>query len=244
VEGSPSVPFKGVWQALDAATKMQQPRVVTLVCGDPDAVGDAPADEIVGPLSAQQMADLYRRTDVVLKLSRVEGMYGPPLEAFHMGATVVTTPVTGHEEYVRHDENGLVVGWDDLHGTARALDLLARDRRLLHDLRCGALETARAWPDWSQSSRLMALALRRVLAEPAGAGAGIGARLTSDIVSSLADEQLAQRTIEVERAIQRDLFSQKAWRYALKARRQLDRVRALRQRGMRPLRWLGRRLRR
>ena len=72
---------------------------------------------------------------MVLKLSRVEGMYGPPLEGFHMGATCVTTPVTGHEEYVEHGWNGLVVDWDDARGTARQLDLLARDRRLLHFLR-------------------------------------------------------------------------------------------------------------
>ena len=33
------------------------------------------------------MADLYAQTDVVLKLSSVEGMFGPPLEGFHRGAT-------------------------------------------------------------------------------------------------------------------------------------------------------------
>ena len=71
----------------------------------------------------------------MLKLSRVEGMFGPPLEGFHMGATCVVTAVTGHEEYVEHGVNGLVVDWDDPRGTARALDLLARDRALLHCLR-------------------------------------------------------------------------------------------------------------
>ena len=54
----------------------------------------------------------------MLKLSRVEGMFGPPLEGFHMGATCVVTAVTGHEEYVEHGENGLVVEWDDPAGSA------------------------------------------------------------------------------------------------------------------------------
>ena len=45
-----------------------------------------------------------------------------------MGATCVTTAVTGHDEYVEHGRNALVVDWDDLRGTARQLDLLARDR--------------------------------------------------------------------------------------------------------------------
>ena len=89
------------------------------------------------------MAELYADTDVVLKLSSVEGMFGPPLEGFHRGATCVVTPVTGHEEYVEHGYNGLLTDWDDLRGTARQLDLLARDRALLHFLRTNALETAR-----------------------------------------------------------------------------------------------------
>ena len=71
----------------------------------------------------------------MLKLSSVEGMFGPPLEGFHRGATCVVTPVTGHEEYVEHGWNGLLTDWDDLRGTARQLDLLARDRELLHFLR-------------------------------------------------------------------------------------------------------------
>ena len=101
----------------------------------------------------------YADTDVVLKLSRVEGMFGPPLEGFHMGATCVTTPVTGHDEFVEHGFNGLVTDWDDVRGTARALDLLARDRRLLHYLRTNAWLTARGWPGWQQSGDFMAAAL-------------------------------------------------------------------------------------
>ena len=100
------------------------------------------------------MARLYAETDVVLKLSRVEGMFGPPLEGFHRGATCVVTPVTGHDEYVEHGWNGLVVDWDDPRGTARMLDLLARDRALLHFLRTNALATARGWPSWEQSRRV------------------------------------------------------------------------------------------
>ena len=67
-----------------------------------------------------------------------------------MGATCVVTAVTGHEEYVEHGWNGLVVDWDDPRGTARPLDLLASDPRALHFLRMNALATARAWPSGSR----------------------------------------------------------------------------------------------
>jgi O-antigen biosynthesis protein len=103
---------------------------------------------------------------VVLKLSRIEGMFGPPLEGFHRGATCVVTPVTGHDEYVVHGWNALVTEWDDLRGTARLLDLLARDRRYLHFLRTNAVETARAWPSWEQSSTFMAAVLTAIRRSP------------------------------------------------------------------------------
>jgi glycosyltransferase involved in cell wall biosynthesis len=173
VEGNPTVWFKGVGDALAATAAMSEPRHVTLVA--PDGADVRRVDRaVVAPVSHAEMASLYAESHVVLKLSRVEGMYGPPLEGFHMGATTVTTAVTGHEEYVRHGWNGLVVEWDDVRGTARALDLLGRDRLLLHFLRHNALQTAAAWPSWEQQGAVMAAVLRSVHREPpppAGAGA-------------------------------------------------------------------------
>ena len=148
---------------------MSEPSHLTAVIPDREAAGDVDADVSLGAVPQDELAEIYSKTDVVLKLSRVEGMFGPPLEGFHRGATCVVTPVTGHEEYVEHGWNGLVTEWDDLRGTARLLDLLARDRRYLHFLRSNALATARAWPSWEQSSMFMAGALR---ADRAGTAAG------------------------------------------------------------------------
>ena len=111
------------------------------------------------------MARLFGQSHVLLKLSRVEGMAGPPLEAFHMGATAVLTPMTGHEEYAQHGVNALLVGYDDTLGATRALDLLARDRELLQTLRAGAYRTASTWPDWSVATATMAAALGQLLAD-------------------------------------------------------------------------------
>lgn len=185
IEGSPTSWFKHVHDAIDAAAAMSEPRHVTVVCGDREALGEVVADEVVGPLSHREMAERYRRTDVVLKLSSVEGMFGPPLEGFHGGATCVVTPVTGHEEYVQHGYNALLCDWDDLRGTARQLDLLARDRELLHHLRVNALETARGWPDWEQSSQFMAAALQAIGRDPQPGGAAASARMLADLRGGL-----------------------------------------------------------
>ncbi|MCW2983159.1 MAG: glycosyltransferase family 4 protein, partial [Conexibacter sp.] len=169
IEGGLDLIRKGVPHALESVRLMREPARVTLVTPSPPEPGAAPppgVDEHLGAIPHREMAALFARHDVLLKLSRAEGMYGPPLEAFHMGATCVTNPVTGHEDYVVHDRNALVVDWDDPVGTARALDLLARDRVLLQRLREGALETARAWPDWETSSAQMADIMRALVREP------------------------------------------------------------------------------
>jgi glycosyltransferase involved in cell wall biosynthesis len=234
IEGGVDLIRKGVPHALEAVGLMDEPRHVTLVTPGPPATPHPGVDEHVGGIPHTAMAELFRRSHVLLKLSRAEGMYGPPLEAFHGACTVVTNPVTGHEEYVRHGENALVVDWDDPVGTARALDLLARDRDLLQRLRAGALETARAWPDWETSTAQMADALRRLLAEPPPAPRGPGLRATAGVQSVLAQTELRawherQAYVELE-----ELRGQRAVQTALRARRYalpvLVRAKALRSR--------------
>jgi O-antigen biosynthesis protein len=183
IEGDPSVWFKGVREALEATRAMQERSTVTLVA--PRGKASRGAGKVIGPLTQAELATAYAEADVLLKLSRVEGMFGPPLEAFHMGTTCVVAAVTGHEEYVQHGENGLVVEWDDPRGTARALDLLARDRTLLHRLCWGALATARGWPSWDQQSEVMAAALRAVLRRDPPALSPLAVRLLADVRASV-----------------------------------------------------------
>ncbi len=195
VEGYPSVWFKHVPEAIEATRAMGEPHQLIAVSGDPAGVRALGVRDVLGPLSQREMADVYARTDVLLKLSSVEGMFGPPLEAFHRGATCLVTPVSGHDEYVKHGFNGLIADWDDLRGTARQLDLLARDRELLHRLRCNALETASDWPDWEQASQLMAAALLEIRSSPPPDAVASSARLLSDLRGGLAiyDGHLRER---------------------------------------------------
>ncbi len=246
IEGSPSSWFKHVHAAIDAAAAMTEPRHVTVVTGHPKGLGDVAADAVVGPLSQAELADAYARCDVVLKLSSVEGMFGPPLEGFHCGATCVVTPVTGHDEYVEHGYNGLITEWDDLRGTARQLDLLARDRALLGVLRENALATARAWPSWDQTSPLMAEALETIARAPQPHTTATSARLLADLRAGIEiyDSHLrdradyARRAMRFERRIRR-VLSTRPVRLLLALRR----FRAVRF-AARPLRPLTARLRR
>jgi glycosyltransferase involved in cell wall biosynthesis len=205
VEGYAATWFKGVNEAIAAVGQMREPHRLTVVTPNRDGLVANGADRVLGPISQRELAALYAHTDVLVKLSRVEGMYGPPLEAFHMGATCVTTEVSGHEEYVEHGVNALVCDWDDPRGTARQLDLLARDRVLLHRLRLGALETALVWPTWEQAGQFMAGALRSIRGEPPPEATAALARLLADVRAGIEE----QRNI----AADRDLLAWKVRRY-------------------------------
>lgn len=230
LEGAPGVPLKGIDQALEVIAARREPAYVTWVAPHGLGAGARPprgVDRVLERLSHSEMADVYSDSDVLLKLSRAEGMYGPPLEGFHRGCTVVTTAVTGHDEYVRHRENGLVCGWDDVPGTARLLDLLARDRGLLERLRAGALATARDWPGWDECAVQMAAALARVVAEPAPDARGAALRLASELGTITAELQLRDREAEDAWAAEHRIRAEKAYRLALALRRRVHRVRAV-----------------
>jgi glycosyltransferase involved in cell wall biosynthesis len=161
VEGQPTLWFKAVPEA--AALARGAGSEVTVAMHDPSLEVDA--DRVVGGLSAPDMAALYAEHDVLLRLARFEGLGLPPLEAFHVGVPCVITPFTGSEDYARHEDNALVVGFDDEAGTAAALERL-RDPALRARLREGALATAREWPDEQTAGAGFANALRDFIADP------------------------------------------------------------------------------
>jgi glycosyltransferase involved in cell wall biosynthesis len=151
VEGNPDMWLKAIPEAVAAVEAMSEPVELT---------------RIEGGLDPARMAAAYADHDVLLKLSRVEGVALPPIEAMHVGTPCVVTPHTGHEEYVRHRQNGLVVGFDDPAAATAALDELARDRPLLARLSEGALRTAAEWPSAEQSTDELARALEELAGGP------------------------------------------------------------------------------
>ena len=166
IEGQHTLWFKGVDDALDVVSRMREPSKATLVALDP---ADAPAQEglqVIGGLRPDQMREQYARHDVLLKLSRVEGLPLPLVEACHVGVPCVVTPFTGHDEVIRHGENGLIVGYDDPDGAAAMLDLLARDRSLLRRLSAGASESMSGWPSADEAAAAFATALTEVAEAP------------------------------------------------------------------------------
>jgi len=61
-------------------------------------------DRVFSMLPIEKTPEIYRSCDVLVKLSYVEGMFGPPLEMFHCGGTAVVYDVTGYDEYIVNEK--------------------------------------------------------------------------------------------------------------------------------------------
>ncbi len=123
-------------------------------------------DRVFSMLPIEKTPEVYRSCDVLVKLSYIEGMFGPPLEMFHCGGTAVVYDVTGHDEYIVHEKNALVVKTGDENGVVAAVNRLVEDQVLLQRLKEGAVETARNWPDWPACSEKFLQIVRIILARP------------------------------------------------------------------------------
>ena len=103
---------------------------------------------------------------MLLKLSTVEGMFGPPLEMFHCGGTSIVYDVTGHDEYIVHGRNALVARKHDEAAVRGYVRRLKETPEFLQGLKAGALKTAQSWPDWAESGRQFELAVNELIGRP------------------------------------------------------------------------------
>lgn len=150
IEGPVDVAFKNV---PDTVTICRQAEVDEVWLLTSSRVTSYPGvDRVFSRVAMQDVAAIYRSCDVLVKLSFVEGMFGPPLEMFHCGGTAITYAVTGSDEYMVNGENGVVAPAGDRAAVINALRQLMAQPELLHRLKKGAIHTAQSWPDWDRAS--------------------------------------------------------------------------------------------
>lgn len=164
VEGPFGVDFKNVARTI-ALVRRSAADEIWLLTASP--VTRFPGvDRVFSRVPTSECGAIYRSCDVLVKLSTIEGMFGPPLEMFHCGGTAIVYDVTGHDEYISDSRNAIVVRTGEEDAVVAAIDSLRQDPALLARLKEGALATAAAWPDWAQASARFAEAIRAILAAP------------------------------------------------------------------------------
>lgn len=150
VEGHFGVSFKNTALAIRLAHEAGA-KDIWVLTGSP--VGWVPkVSRVFSQVPMVVTPDIYRSCDILVKLSTVEGMFGPPLELFHCGGTAVVLDVTGADEYIVDGLNGRVVAQDNMDGVVEAIRELLLNRDRLQQLKDGAQRTAQQWPAWDESS--------------------------------------------------------------------------------------------
>src|SRR5262249_9071858 len=136
VEGPWGFPFKGLvetFEILDRARRDVAMEVGWLPShsgGTRPLVGGEPV-KIFEKVPISKVHQVLRDHDVMLKLSRVEGVFGPPLEMFSQGGTAICSAVTGSDEYLVHGQNCLLVDRLNEKRAGRYLALLSEDSKYL-----------------------------------------------------------------------------------------------------------------
>lgn len=161
VEGPLEVPFKNVAQTIELCRGIAD-ELWLFTSSDVTSVPGI--DRVFSRVPITEGPAIYRSCDVLVKLSLVEGMFGPPLEMFHCGGTAIVYDVSGHDEYISDGHNALVARQGDEEAVQAHLRSLHEDPEVLARLKQGALDTAAQWPDWETSSRQFEEVVRSIIA--------------------------------------------------------------------------------
>ena len=150
IEGSMGVPLKNTERTIALCNYAGADDIWLMTPTPVDHVDGV--DRLFSRITQAQTAEVYRSCDILVKLSYVEGMFGPPLEMLHCGGTAVCYKVTGHDLYLTHEHNALLADIDDEIEVVRSIQRLLTDRSLRERLVRNGLDTAASWPDWTTSS--------------------------------------------------------------------------------------------
>lgn len=160
VEGPVDVFYKNVPKSVELCRQAGVDEIWLLTSSDIHSFPGV--DRVFSRLAVHETPSIYRSCDVLVKLSYIEGMFGPPLEMFHCGGTAIVYDVTGRDEYIFHNENSYVIDRDEDEQVVRCLRRLKEKPEILQQLKKGAADTAYSWPDWQVSSSEFEQALVKI----------------------------------------------------------------------------------
>lgn len=161
VEGPLNVSFKNTELALNLTKESRADEIWFVTSTE---IGAYPnVDRLFSRVPISEIGSIYASCDVLVKLSTVEGMFGPPLEMYHTGGTSISYDVTGFDEYIQNNYNGLISFTRDNNEIIGFLNRLKDNPDELDALKKNALVTAEKWPDWNASSGEFDLVCKQII---------------------------------------------------------------------------------
>lgn len=140
LEGAINLPFKGMKEAFDVVQDLDCEVWCVSNDGKPDP--EWHCDRFFEKVPMEMMRQIYSSCDILLKLSRVEGFFGPPLEMMACGGVPIVAKVTGYDEYIIDGYNALVTTPGNILKTKKILKKLITKNSLYKKLLSGSQKTS------------------------------------------------------------------------------------------------------
>jgi glycosyltransferase involved in cell wall biosynthesis len=148
LEGAIGLPYKGMEDAFNVVKDLDVEVWCVSSFGAPRP--EWKCDRFFNECSMSEMHKIYSSCDILLKMSRMEGFFGPPMEMMACGGAVVVGKVTGYDEYIVDGYNALVVEPGDIQAAKSAILRLINDPELKRTLIENGKKTAAEWK-WEPS---------------------------------------------------------------------------------------------
>ena len=152
LEGPIDIPYKGMQYAFAAVEGLDCEVWCISSAGVPKPGWRC--DKFFSRVPMDQMKYMYSNCDILLKMSQVEGFFGPPMEMMACHGVCVVGKVTGYDEYIVDNYNALVVESGDVEGAHNAVKRLIEDKELRERLAENGYKTAMQWK-WDDSIDLL-----------------------------------------------------------------------------------------
>lgn len=143
LEGPIDIPFKAMEDAFNAVNDLDCEVWCVSSAGTPKRGWHC--DKFFSNVPMEQMKYIYSNCEILLKMSKVEGFFGPPMEMMACGGTCVVGKVTGYDEYIIDGYNALTVELGDVKAAHDAVKRLIHDHKLRNELARNGAKTAAEW---------------------------------------------------------------------------------------------------
>lgn len=165
LEGAIGLPYKGMREAFEAVSQLDVEVWCVSSYGKPEPGWRC--DRFFEQTPMSEMRRIYSSCDILVKLSRVEGFFGPPMEMMACGGCAVVGKVTGYDEYIVDGHNALVVDPTQPEQATAAIVRILQEPGLRDRLVQNGLRTADEWK-WEPSIDLLESRFKSVVEQSQG----------------------------------------------------------------------------
>lgn len=152
LEGAINLPFKGMKEAFEVVQDLDCE--VWCVSYDGKPKPEWHCDRFFEKVPMDVMRRIYSSCDILLKLSRVEGFFGPPLEMMACGGVPIVAKVTGYDEYIINNRNALVCPSYNINEIKKIVSSLINRQELFENLKIRARVTVDKY-SWNNTIKIL-----------------------------------------------------------------------------------------